>query len=94
MALIHYDSPFRCYDAASNARDYLRLSGPAPVAPTNPGVDPWFGDYGPPVDEWTDVTHPQTDPRWPGHSVPNKSWRYDELLPAGWYTRIREGKMS
>jgi hypothetical protein len=85
------DMPFLFLDAASVPQE-LRLSGPAPVAPSadyEAGIAEWRGPYGTPIDQWTDVTHP------PGGGLsytapvtPNESWLIDSVIPTGWYTVI------
>jgi hypothetical protein len=56
-------------------------------------------DRGPTIETWTDVSHPgshTSNPDWPGYdapTTPNKSWRLDAELPAGWYTRMSERKV-
>jgi len=94
-AIPKYDSGW-CFDAA-NAPDPQRLAGPAPgpLPPadwTAPGVSitPWYGPYGPTVDTWKAAT---------GHgagygavATPTLSWRFDQALPTGWYTRITRSK--
>lgn len=92
-AIPTFDDALFAFDASSVEDDIVRLSGPAP-APIVPPVSkpdplgPWPA-YGPPVDQWTNVTHPGYGP------VPNPGLRWDTPIPAGWYTRItRRNKYS
>lgn len=94
--------PLLCYDAAQVEDDVLMLSGPhggtggstPPGSWPNPGDnDVWDGPYGPKIVDWTDVSHPGFDARWPPgggshYSPPNRSWHWDASVPAGYYTRI------
>ena len=92
-----------CYDAGQNADDALMLSGPhtgaggssPPGSWPNPGdSDKWDGPYGPPITDWTNVSHPGADMTQGGWVPPNAALKYDSSIPAGWYTRITKRALT
>jgi len=80
--------PFLFLNAASVPDHDVRLSGPAPVAPTLPDFEDgdvdWDGPYGTPVELWNNVTHPTMTGVL--YSPPNAGWYLNTEIPTGWYT--------
>jgi hypothetical protein len=99
-----YDMPGLAYDAAEVEDDETMFSGPNTQAPSstppgswpNPGADDsWEGPYGPQIVDWTNASHPGADMTQGGWSPPNRGFKYDSSIPAGWYTRVtRRDKYS
>lgn len=84
-ALPKFDSIF-AFDAASVPDDTVILSGPVNAPASVPdGINPWSGPYGLPVTDWSVAMG------YPGYgapATPNRSWKFDVMIPDGWYTRI------